>query len=182
MHRDAVTSLIEGDIHLAKNVVARDDEVDRLYFLLVRILRTVIQNPHLSEKLGMLPIDCLDYRLAASLVELIGDQSNQIAENAIELEGEKITKDLSQRLTSFHRIAFKSHEDALRALFTRDLSLIEAIRSKRELVSNTLHDIETIVQAQPIKFAPYILAASSSIEQIYGLSIDIADLGMPRSS
>ena len=63
MHRDAVTDLIEGDVHLAKNVVARDDEVNRLYFLLVRILRTFIQNPGLSEKLEILPIDCLDYCL-----------------------------------------------------------------------------------------------------------------------
>lgn len=180
MHRDAVTALIEGDIYLAKNVVARDDEVDRLYFLLVRILRTVIQKPHLSEKLGILPIDCLDYRLAASLVELIGDQSTQIAENAIKLEGAKITKDLSQRLISFHKLAYKSHENAIRALFARDLSLAESIKTRRETVLNTLHEIETIVHAQPIKFAPYILAASSSIERIYDYSIDIADLGMPR--
>lgn len=179
MHRDAVTALIEGDIYLAKNVVARDDEVDRLYFLLVRMLRTVIQNPRLSDKLGILPIDCLDYRLAASLVELIGDQSTQIAKNAIKLGDTKITKDLSQRLISFHRIAYKAHENAIRALFTHDLSLAESIKTGRKNVLSTIHEIESIVHAQPNKFAPYILAASS-IERIYNLSIDIADLGMPR--
>jgi phosphate uptake regulator len=91
VHRDAVTALLEGDVELAKNVVARDNEVNRLYFLLVRVLRTVIQNPGLSEKLGILPIDCLDYRLAASLVESIGDHSASIGETVIKLGGAKIS-------------------------------------------------------------------------------------------
>ncbi len=86
MHRDAVSSFVNCDVHLAKNVIDRDDEVNRQYFLLVRILRTVIQNPSLSEKLGILPIDCLDYRLTASLVESIGDQSVQIAGKALRLK------------------------------------------------------------------------------------------------
>jgi len=179
MHRDAVTALIEGDVPLAKNVVARDDEVDRLYFLLVRILRTVIQNPYLSEKLEILPIDCLDYRLAASLVESIGDQSTQIVENAIRLEGGKPTEKLYQLFLNLHKIAYESHENAMKALFSRDISLAESIRTKREAVASVFHEIETIVHAQPIEFAPYILAASS-ISRIYDYSVDIADLGMPR--
>ncbi|MFQ5758739.1 MAG: PhoU domain-containing protein, partial [Candidatus Bathyarchaeia archaeon] len=58
MHRDAVRSFIGGDVHLARNVVARDVEVDRLYFLLVRILRTVVQRPGLGERLGVRAIEC----------------------------------------------------------------------------------------------------------------------------
>jgi phosphate uptake regulator len=180
MHQDAVTALIEGNVNLAKNVVARDDDVDRLYFLLVRIIRTVIQKPHLSEKLGILPIDCLDYRLAASLVELIGDQSTQIAENAIKLEGVKMSKELSQQFINFHRIAYESHKDAVRALFARDLSLAESIKTRREKAINILHEVEAFVHSQPIKFSQYIIAAASSIERIYDYSVDIADLGMPR--
>ncbi|MCX8154160.1 MAG: phosphate uptake regulator PhoU, partial [Candidatus Bathyarchaeota archaeon] len=36
MNRDAVASFVNGDLQLAKSVVARDDESNRLYFLLVR--------------------------------------------------------------------------------------------------------------------------------------------------
>jgi phosphate uptake regulator len=179
MHRDAVTALTEGDIPLAKNVIARDDEVDRLYFLLVRILRTVIQNPYLSEKLEILPIDCLDYRLAASLVESIGDQSTQIAENALRLEGAKPAEKLHQLFLNLHKIAYECHENAIKALLSRDISLAESIRTKRETIASVLHEIENIVHTQPIEFAPYIFAASS-ISRIYDYSVDIADLGMPR--
>jgi phosphate uptake regulator len=180
MHRDAITALIEGDVHLAKNVVARDNEVDRLYFLLVRILRTVIQNPGLSEKLEILPIDCLDYRLVASLVESIGDQSVQVAEKAVELGGAKIVGELSQLILRFHKVVYDCHESALRAMFSRDVSLAESVKAGREKIAGVLREIELVAQAQPVEVASQVLATASSLGRIYDHSVDIADLVMPR--
>ncbi len=180
MHRDAVTALIEGDVHLAENVVARDNEVNRLYFLLVRILRTVIQNPGLSEKLVILPIDCLDYRLTASLVESIGDQSACIGEKAIKLGGAKIAENLSQLVLRFHTVAYESHENAINAVFSRDVSMAESVRSEGEKVEAMFHEIETAVRDQPAEVGPHILAVASSINRIYDNSLDIADLVMPK--
>jgi len=182
MHRDAVSAFVGGDVHLAKNVIERDDEVNRLYFLLVRILRTVIQNPSLSEKLGILPIDCLDYRLTASLVESIGDQSVQIAGKTMRLKEEKLAKEVSTVIIKFHRLAFEAHENALTALFTRDVALAESVRAMRENVSNVFHDAESVASAQPIDVAPHVLAVASLISRIYENSVDIADLVMPRTA
>lgn len=179
MHRDAVTALIEGDVPLAKNVMSRDNEVNRLYFLLVRILRTVIQNPGLSEKLMIRPIDCLDYRLTASLVESIGDQSAQVAENTIKL-GTKIAKELSQPILNLHNVVYESHENALKALFSRDVSVAESVRAEQETITTIFHEIETMAHTQPIELAPHVLAAASSMNRIYDHSVDIADLVMPK--
>ena len=181
MHRDAVTALIEGDEHLAKNVVARDIEVNRLYFMLVRILRTVIQNPGLSEKLGILPIDCLDYRLAASLVEAIGDKSVQLAELAVELVGAKIAKDLAQLLLRLHKVAFDTHENALKAMFTHDIALAEAVRNERKTVEGLVNEIESVAHRNYSDIAPQVLAGASLMRQIYDHGLDIADLVMPKT-
>jgi len=180
MHRDAVTALIEGDVHLAKNVIARDNEVNRLYFLLVRILRTVIQNPGLSEKLGILPINCLDYRLTASLVESIGDQSACIGEKAIKLGGAKLAENLSQLVLKFHTVAYESHENAINAVFSRDVSMAESVRAEVENVATMFHEIETAARNQPAEIGLHILAVASSISRIYDNSLDIADLVMPK--
>jgi len=180
MHRDAVTALIEGDVYLAKNVVARDNEVNRLYFLLVRILRTVIQNPGLSEKLGILPIDCLDYRLTASFVEAIGDQSACIGEKGITLGGAKIAEKLSQLILKFHTVAYSSHENAINAVFSRDVSMAESVRAEMENVAAMFHEIETAVRDQSAEVGPHIFAVASSINRIYDNSLDIADLVMPK--
>jgi len=181
MHRDAVTALVDGEGHLAKNVIARDIEVNRLYFLLVRILRTVIQNPGLSEKLGVLPIDCLDYRLTASLVEAIGDQSVRLAESAVDMKSGHVDKDLSQLLLRLHKVAFDTHENALKAMFTRDIRLAEALRNGRKTVEDLMNCIEALVHKNYSDIAPQMLAASTAMRQIYGHGVDIADLVMPKT-
>ena len=118
MHRDVVNAFVEGEIQLAKSVIARDNESNRLYFLLVRILRTIIQNPSLSEKLGVGPIECLDYRLVASLVEAMGDECVRIAQKTVELKGAKPDKELGKLFTNFQAVCFEAHEKALTAFLT----------------------------------------------------------------
>jgi phosphate uptake regulator len=181
MHRDAVTAFVEGDVPLARNVVARDNEVNRQYFLLVRILRTVIQNPGLSEKLGILPIDCLDYRLIASLAEAVGDESVQIAELTAKLGKAQVAKELTQLLMKLHKVAFESNESAMKSLFSRDVALAESVRNGRKTVLNLYGEIESAVQKYNADVAPQVLAAASSISHIYDHSLDIADLVMPKT-
>ena len=181
MHRDAITALIEGNGHLAKLVSGRDMEVNRLYFLLVRILRTIIQSPGLSEKLGILPIDCLDYRLTASLVEAIGDKSAQLAEIAAELSGARLSKDLTQLLMRVHKTAFDTHENAMKAMFSRDISLAEALRNERKGIESLEAEVKTVMHNHYSDIEPQVLAAVSYMRQIYGHGVDIADLVMPKA-
>ena len=180
MHRDAVTALVEGDVHLAKNVVARDDEVNRLYFLLVRSLRTVVQNPGLSEKLGVFPIDCLDYRLMASLVESIGDRSVQIAGKVVKLKGVKLPKELLQLVLRFHKLVYEAHENALRAVFSRNVSVAESVRDERESALSLFGEVEAAVDGLSVDVAAHVLAVASLMSRIYDKSVDIADLVMPK--
>lgn len=180
MHRDVVNALVDGDLHLAKSVIARDDEVNRLYFLVVRILRTVIQNPGLSEKLGIRPIECLDYRLVASLVEAIGDECVRIALKTVELKGTKLTEDLKKLLVDFHMTCFEAHENALKAFFTGAIDLAESVRDMREKIEKTFANIEKAARAQSLDVVPHILAVASILRQIYEHSVDIADLVMPK--
>ena len=180
MYRDAITALIEGDTQLAKSVIARDNEVDRLYFLLVRILRRIIQNPSLSEKLKIPPIDCLDYRLTASLVESIGDLASQIAEHSLQLKGLKITKEIAKEISDFYEVVYDTYETSLRAFFSRDISMAESVGGKRVMVEELYRKVESLANMQPAELSQSILSVASIISQIYDHSVDISDLTMPR--
>ncbi|MEM2104416.1 MAG: phosphate uptake regulator PhoU [Candidatus Bathyarchaeia archaeon] len=180
MQRDIVNALVNGDVHMAKSVIARDEEVNRLYFLLVRILRTIIQNPNLSEKLGVQPIDCLDYRLAASLVEAIGDECVRIAFKVINLEGAKLTDDLKKLIVELHGLIFEAHENALTAFFVGDVEAAEGVRSMQDKIEKVLGVIEKSATEQCLDIVSPVLAAVSTLHQIYKHSVDIADLAMPK--
>jgi phosphate uptake regulator len=164
MIRDVTNSFANGDLQLAKSVIVRDDESNRLYFLLVRILRTIIQNPRLSEKLRITPIDCLDYRLAASLIEGIGDACVHVAKKTIALEGVKLSGEMQKLFFDLQAVCFEANEQALKAFVTKDISLAEHVRNLRGKMDSF------------VDLMPQVLAAVSFLRQIYESSVDMADL------
>jgi phosphate uptake regulator len=180
MNRDVINAFVEGDVQLAKSVMARDDEGNRLYFLLVRILRTIIQNPSLSEKLGVGPIECLDYRLAASLVEAIGDDCVRTAQKTIELGGKGLGKEMGKLFMNLQLLCLDTHEKALNAFLVGDVELAEEVRSMRARIENEFDGVEKLAQSHSVGFVPHILAVASFLRQIYEHSVDISDLAVSK--
>ncbi|KON31128.1 hypothetical protein AC478_03275 [miscellaneous Crenarchaeota group-1 archaeon SG8-32-3] len=176
MNRDVVNSFVDGDLQRAKSVMARDDESNRLYFLLVRILRTIIQNPRLSEKLGITPIECLDYRLAASLIEAMGDASVKIAAETIELNGLKPSEALRKLLAALQAVCYDAHEQAVKAFISKDIASAENVRNMNEKIETMFTDIEKAAKEETVEIMPQILATASFLRRIYEHSVDLADL------
>lgn len=176
MIRDSANSFVYGDVELAKNVIARDDESNRLYFLLVRILRTIIQNPRLNEKLGITPIECLDYRLAASLIEGIGDACVQLAAKTLALNGFKFSGELQKLLVDLQAACYEANDQALKSFVHKDIALAESVRNLRSKIDKTYSNIEKAAKDSSIDLMPQILASASFLRQIYEHSVDIADL------
>lgn len=89
MHEDVIYALRNNDSELARDIIQRDNEVDRFYLLIVRQLKAAIEDPALSEKIGIVhPRECLGYRLIAKSMERIGDHIEKIARNVIELDSD----------------------------------------------------------------------------------------------
>jgi phosphate uptake regulator len=176
MIRDAATSFANGDIDLAKNVIERDVENNKFYFLLVRLLRTIIQNPRLSEKIGITPIECLDYRLAASLIEGIGDACVQVASNTITLSGIKLSDELRIFMFELQSACCEANDQALKSFLTKDISLAENVRNLRGKIEATYSNVERVAKESSVDLMPQNLAAASFLRQIYERSVDMADL------
>lgn len=179
MHRDSVRAFLEGDTNLAKNVIARDVEVNRFYFLLVRILRAVIRSPESGERLKIRPIDCLDYRLCASLVETIGDRAVEIAHKALALNNTRPSREVSLLMGKFHSAIFEAHDKAMKAFLGHNVVWAEEVRDERSIMDTMFHEMELGTKKWPSEIVPFVLAAASSIYRIFGYSVDIADLVMP---
>jgi phosphate uptake regulator len=181
MHRDVASAFVDGDVSLAKSVMARDDEGNRLYFLLVRILRTIIQNPSLSDSLGVSPIECLDYRLAASLVEAIGDECVRISLKAVESKGVKLDRELRRLFVTFHMICFEAHENALKAFLAGDIDLAEKVRATRGRMGEEFAKIEEVAREARPEVMPQILAVASFLRQVFEHSVDLSDLAVSKN-
>ncbi len=73
MFNDVLMSLISADRSNLSTLQNRDLEVNRQYFLLVRLIRSTLVDTRLANTFNLENIDILDYRIAANLLENGGD-------------------------------------------------------------------------------------------------------------
>ena len=102
MHEDAITALRESDMEASEEVVARDDEVDRLNLLIGRQSTMVLQDMTLSRKMGVSLEDTFHYYLISRILERIGDHAAIIGTNVITLlrEGDGPNTKLVRMITA----------------------------------------------------------------------------------
>lgn len=175
---DVITSMVELDYNLAKIVMQRDEELDRLYFLIVRVVRGAVASPRLGKKLAIDPVRCMDYRLASKLVESIGDEAVKLASNVQNLKS--IPKGLQERMREIKLILNQCQKYAVDAFIEGN-----NFKAKRALeMSNRLKDglLSLELSLATRGEAGILLPQLSSISRIVGLIADVADLATPPLS
>ncbi|WP_181684948.1 phosphate signaling complex PhoU family protein [Halorhabdus salina] len=118
MSEDAITALVENDADLADDVRERDDDVDRLWYMVSRVFRTVLRDPTTASEIGFPRETVFDYQSAARQLERIADHATKIATIASEVGD--IPDEEAQALRELQEIAASVPETAMDALLARD--------------------------------------------------------------
>jgi phosphate uptake regulator len=118
MLEDAVTALVENDDDLATDVIRRDDEMDRLWFVVARIFRTALRSPRGAQEIGMEREACFDYHSSARQLERIADHAAKIAQTAQDL-GE-LDEPVATSIEAIHEEAAAVVTTAMDALVAED--------------------------------------------------------------
>ena len=90
MFSDVVSSLESGDKTNLETISNRDAEINRQYFLLVRLIRSTIMDTRLAGIFNLENIDILDYRIAANTLEIAGDTVVELSKSLIKSNLSKI--------------------------------------------------------------------------------------------
>jgi phosphate uptake regulator len=118
MLEDAVTALVGIDADFAHDVIERDSDVDRLWYLVSRIFRATLRSPTAAEELGLPRETCFDYHSSARQLERVADHAAKIAQVSLDL-GE-VPPEVGSALQDLHREAAAVIEDAMDALLEDD--------------------------------------------------------------
>ncbi|WP_332449580.1 phosphate uptake regulator PhoU [Methanoculleus sp.] len=97
MQQDAMTTLRTHDAELARDVIIRDTEVDRLHWLVARQDNLIGADAALSRRMGIPVNQAAYYFLVSRIIERIADHATRVAHNALALtdrEVEAATLDL----------------------------------------------------------------------------------------
>jgi phosphate uptake regulator len=179
MFQDALKSLLNQDVELARVVHGLDDDVDNLNFFLLRLLRGAVLHPSLAIKLGLEPIDCLDYQTLVHRIEYVADHAVTIAKNVITSSGRGLwlSQSVVESLMNFGNQAFDMYNEAIRAFFARDIDASnEVIERLDELeMLNQKLALSTISVTEALAVC-MLCIIRDSIKRIAEYAADIAEI------
>lgn len=174
MHEDAIRAFIRNDQELAQDVIERDREVDRLYFLVVRQLRKAISSP--IGDLLLSPLNLLDYRLVAKEVEAIADGCASIAEQVLTADYRLPPPQFSRVLTKLSEQVIQAHREAITAVLQQDNDRARLVIALQEPINRLVIENTEVLAKQDTTILPVYDRVVHNLERIFESSIDIADL------
>lgn len=140
MYNETVAGLVSNDLSNLQTMPKRDVEVNRQYFLLVRLIRSALVDRRLSSAFNLGNIDVLDYRIAANLLENAGDS---IVELSRTISNTTLSKAHSEAVLEVARTFGRVGGKSVEAFTGPDrLLAIEAISMHREF-SERLQRVRT---------------------------------------
>ncbi|RJS89887.1 phosphate uptake regulator PhoU [Candidatus Bathyarchaeota archaeon] len=176
MLRDIKTILLEADQDLARTVIRRDDEVDRIYFLLVRLLRSAVQRPKIAESFEITPLDCLDYRLVAALLESIADHITGMAQELLNVSGLDLDGKIRATLDQVFEVLEGMLERAIEGFLAQELKVLREVREGYKRLTRLLNILTRVMTESGLLRNSALTSIFSYMREIGRDSIDIADL------
>lgn len=145
---DAVRSVTQNDVTLAEDVIDRDDDVDRLWFMVSRVFRSVLRDPSAAAARGMSREVCFDYHSSARQLERIADHSVKIATLSSELS--KVPPEVREAIITLHQDARGIIEGAMAALLEDDSEaaseLANDARDRVEAIDEHTREIDELIR------------------------------------
>lgn len=182
MFRETIHSLIgEFSNDFAKKIASRDDEIDRQYFLLVRIIRTAIMNKKLASNMNLTNIDMLDYRIAANFLETAGDLIAELVTYLNELKDVKQVASLIKKIgDSLSEMQYYSVEAFISTSRDKAFRVIENYEDFKNTIAQLKKNITSNHNAQNDEtFSIALINSISCLDKIAKCWIDISDLAKP---
>ena len=184
MLSDAVEALIEDDDDLATDVMQRDDDVDRLWYMISRVFRTVLRNPTAATEIGFPRETVFDYQSSARQLERIADHATKIASLSLEIgeiTGE--TADLLRQLETEATVVPEMAMDALLADEADDpVDQANDARGRIPSVDETARDVDSKVRELDPQSAQILGRVVDSLSRTADYGGNIAESALQKAA
>jgi len=157
---EAMQTLATSDPSFAKDAISRENEVDMMHRLTIRLLTSAQEDRAIAEKIGLTdPLHILSYVLVSKHLELVADQVEGIARRVIETEkyGNAIEDSDIEGILNLSKLAYRIIQDAVDCFFTEDIKKANIVLETRNIIdmeerkfSSTIPNFSAIVQGLAI--------------------------------
>lgn len=121
MHNDAITALKKREKNLAKDVMLRDGDVDRLHWMIAKQYNLILNDAEIAKNTGVSSEKSLNLMLISKIIERIGDHATKIAESIQLLDGMKIDDKIVKEIANESDISLEILDKSMNAFFSENL-------------------------------------------------------------
>ena len=178
MYRDALDGLRLKSEGIKNLIFSRDDEVDRQYFLLVRLIRSEMVDQKLARKLNLSNIDILDYRIAANHLESAGDYIGEFASTVPSISRTKIVDEISEAGSYVEKMQEKSVAAFTKKNRSESIGMIKMYNEFR-LIMDSIKELLAKIELTDYELTIAVLNSIHSMDKIAKCWVDVADLVKP---
>jgi phosphate uptake regulator len=181
MQKDAKKTLTELNKNLAKDIIQRDTEVDRMYLLVVRQLKAALKDQELAKEMGISNVgECLGYRLVIKNVERIADHSESIARYSLNITA--MSPEMIDHLRTVFELNEQLFKNIIECLNSKDRMTINSIINDSQKSADAVGKIDEMIFNNPqLSGRIYLHSISESLKRIAGYSADIAEVMLNMS-
>lgn len=175
MHEDAVLALKSGDLSLAENVIARDNDVDRLHWLVGRQTNLILDDINLARKMNVPPNGILKFFLVSRIIERIGDHASRIAHNTIKFGEYRPPKEVIMMIEEVNYESLLIFKNSVKSLFDGNLMKANEIINDSLLFEEKCNEINRQALNYEAHVAIPVVAISDSMRRVGDYSSDICE-------
>ncbi len=176
MQKDFLKSFLTNDPELARDVIQRDFEVDRLYFLVVRQLRTAIIDTSFAEKINVTPMECLDLRIVAKNIEQIADNIENNCINFGEIDYSSLNPKIFENVKKMSDLLIEIFQSSWDALEKKDFEKADRVLGMKKDLETLKKGLDEDILELKGKDSIYMGNIIENLAKIGELGIDIADI------
>ncbi|MEA1994136.1 MAG: PhoU domain-containing protein [Euryarchaeota archaeon] len=176
MQKDFLESFLNNDPTLAEDVVQRDSEVDKLYFLIVRQLRTAVIDTNFAEKIDVTPLDCLDLRIVTKNIEQAADNVEENCINFEEIDYSSLNPVIFEYMEKMSNLLIIIFQGSQHALEKKDYKRAENVLTMKNDLKRMKKKLDESILKLKTKDSIYMGNIVENMAKIGQLGIDIADI------
>jgi len=181
MQTDAMASFRARDASIAKDVIERDWEVDRLHWFLEKQVTSALRDARILATLELTLPECSTYLLTSRVLERIADHAVRIAETVTILGKERSPPRLLAELDKMAQRAASALSDALDSLETRDIPKANAVIDAAKQITRERDHVLHEISSKSGRLAVGLAYALESLERSAFYASDLAEIAINRA-
>jgi phosphate uptake regulator len=183
---DAIKSLKNNDIALAKAVFSLNDDVYHFAYFLIRVLRNAAQDSILATQFRIDPLECMDYQTLVYMMRDVADNSADVARHVIMLDGSqlKIPENVLELMFIAGNEAVNLYVKAVDTFFSKDVSKSVDILRQRQEIGKLDSEIAAKAFAEKQKNEQLVCSICSirdNIKRIADCAANVAEIAINRA-